>query len=383
MTPLFPTRSLAALVTAGALLLGGAPAWAAEATASVEAVGASADLLRSGERLDGGERLVSPDESSSFVMQTDGNAVVYDATGHATWASGTQGRGHHLDMQSDGNVVVSTADGRPVWATGTDGEPGATLELLDDADLVVHRANGTALWSSLVGGLLPPPVSDLLSAGETLPEGGRLTSYDGSTTAEMQTDGNFVVYSSGRPQWASGTFGDGNSLIMQGDGNAVVHDAGGAPLWSSETAGSSGAVMRLRAADLVVTADGETLWSSAAQAGRDTLNGSGALDPGQQLLSLDGRWRAVMQADGNFVVYGANGAAWATMTSGSDPRFSMVDEGRLTVGAGYRTIWSAYPKTSFGAGQPGLVQPYRLVMQNDGNLVEYDGLGRAVWASRG
>lgn len=90
-----------------------------------------------------------------------------------------------------------------------------------------------------------------------------------------------------------------------------------------------------------------------------------------------------MQRDGNFVVYGPNGADWATNTSSaSGADFSMNSEGWLTV-ADSRNLWLQFPKTFFGIGSSGVVAPYRLVLQNDGNLVEYDGLGRAVWASRG
>lgn len=388
--PLLPARTLVAALSVGALLLGAAPAWSAEATwtagaapAAVVASSDGTDVLSAGERLTGGERLVSPDGRSTFVMQTDGNAVVYDYTGRATWSSRTQGVGDRLDMQTDGNVVVSAADGRPVWATGTDGEPGADLEMQDDGNLVVYRADGSPAWASSVDGRIAPPSDSVLRSGETLPAGRQLTSSDGASTAVMQRDGNVVVYVSGRAQWASGTSGPDNRLVMQQDGNAVVYSANGSPLWASGTAGSPGAKMVLQPGDLVVSTDRDTLWSSAAQIPRDRISGSGSLLAGSRLTSGDGRWRAVMQRDGNFVVYGPSGADWATMTSGSEPLFTMNSSGWLTVSVDTRVAWSAFPRTYFGIGQPYAEAPFTLVMQNDGNLVEYEGRNRPVWASRG
>ncbi|NQX06096.1 hypothetical protein HQQ82_13300 [Rathayibacter sp. VKM Ac-2856] len=379
--------SLVAVVATGALLTGSLPAVAVEtalSTSSVAAVAASArGVLAPGEQLGRGERLDSPDGASSLVMQTDGNAVVYAADGRPTWASGTEGRGATLRMQADGNIVVYTAEGGPVWASDTSGTPGAELRMQDDGNLVLYRRSGSPAWASSVGGRIEQPRIDTLRRGSTLYPGDRLISTTGRTTAVMQIDGNFVVYGAGGPLWASGTRGDGNVLRLQEDGNAVVSSPTGAPLWASDTAGKPGATMVLREGDLVIADDYGVLWSSAAISPRDSLSPSGFVPSGGQLLSADRRWRAVMQRDGNFVVYGPGGADWATNTSSaSGATFSMSVEGRLTV-ADSLTLWSRGPKPYFGIGQPGIVTPYRLVLQNDGNLVEYDGLGRPVWASRG
>ena len=56
--------------------------------------------------------------------------------------------------------------------------------------------------------------------------------------AELQRDGNFVVYDiADRPIWSSGTYGKGvTRLALQSDGNLVIY-AGSQALWSSNTAG--------------------------------------------------------------------------------------------------------------------------------------------------
>jgi hypothetical protein len=53
-------------------------------------------------------------------MQTDGNLVVYDASAHAIWNSGTFGHpGARLAVQNDGNVVVYGPASEVLWATNT------------------------------------------------------------------------------------------------------------------------------------------------------------------------------------------------------------------------------------------------------------------------
>ena len=52
--------------------------------------------------------------------------------------------------------------------------------------------------------------------------------------AEMQTDGNFVIYdAAGTPVWATGTAAAGAYLRVHGEGYVMVHDAAGVGLWWS------------------------------------------------------------------------------------------------------------------------------------------------------
>jgi hypothetical protein len=56
-------------------------------------------------------------------LQSDGNLVPYNATHHAVWATGTNGKyATYALMQSDGNFVLYTAGGKAVWATHTNGK---------------------------------------------------------------------------------------------------------------------------------------------------------------------------------------------------------------------------------------------------------------------
>ncbi|HJU36327.1 MAG TPA: fibronectin type III domain-containing protein [Gaiellaceae bacterium] len=131
-------------------------------------------------------------------------------------------------------------------------------------------------------------------------------------------------------------------LVMQGDGNLVEYQ-GGTPLWASNTAGDSGAVVEMQSdGNLVIYLNGVAKWASG------TNGFSGAV------LEL--------QTDSNLVIYQGSHPLW--------DRHSGYIGYRLTHG------------TALNAGQV-LVSPnhvYRLVMQGDGNLVEYKG-GTAVWAT--
>ncbi|KAJ3207390.1 hypothetical protein HK099_000274 [Clydaea vesicula] len=99
------------------------------------------------------------------------------------------------------------------------------------------------------------------------------------------------------------------------------------------------------------------------------------ISSGQCLYSQNGH-SAVMQPDGNFVIYCSNLVAkWATGTQsvGADT-FILQGDGNLVVYAGGYNGLARWASNTYSNGGD------ILFMQNDGNLVLYNG-GRAVWAS--
>ena len=98
-----------------------------------------------------------------------------------------------------------------------------------------------------------------------------------------------------------------------------------------------------------------------------------SLHQGQALWSSDGQYEAVMQADGNFVVYSSSGVAqWSTATQSPGAWLVMQSDGNLVVySATNSALWSSGTAPSSGDS---------LDMQTDGNLVIYDSAGRALWA---
>lgn len=233
------------------------------------------DRMQGGSELAAAAELISPENGYRLVMQSDGNAVVYEASGAPIWNSRTFRAGSHLSMQTDGNLVVYTPTGQPVWNTGTFGRPGATLVMQSDGNLVLYSANGAPLWWSQAdsAGLIarpapapaPTPTSNTLQGGQTLTAGQRITSNNGNQ-AVMQGDGNFVVYSAGRALWNSGTSIPGSRMSMQTDGNAVVYSPSGAPLWNSGTPGNTGSRMVMQDdGNLVIyRTNGSPAWNSIA-----------------------------------------------------------------------------------------------------------------------
>jgi hypothetical protein len=172
-----------------------------------------------------------------LVMQTDGNLVLYlESQGEVLWASQTEGiGGAYAVMQSDGNFVVYSTAGRALWASGTNGDVGDELVLQPDGNLVVYGSNGPPLWSTGTEGIQ----GFELTPGETLQGGQSLRSPNGRFAADMQTDGNFVVYNAVGAYFQTDTAGNpGASITLQSDGNLVVSLPDGHVMWTSQTQGS-------------------------------------------------------------------------------------------------------------------------------------------------
>ncbi|MFF8382859.1 trypsin-like serine protease [Streptomyces kanasensis] len=208
----------------------------------------------------------------------------------------------------------------------------------------------------------------------------------------MQTDGNLVAYhnAGGGALWASGTYGNpGAYAVMQHDGNLVVYGKDGSPstgggLWSTRTHGNEGAFAALQSdGNLVVYARpttggaGSALWhsdtwmrDSKVVAGKRLMPGAWAQSAravllmdalgrlslrdrttGKELWTVGGHHPgayALMQTDGNFVLYAKDGGP----TQGG-------------------ALWNT---GTFSAGS-------HLLLQDDANLVLYGPDGKALWAT--
>jgi surface antigen len=240
-----------------------------------------------------------------------------------------------------------------------------------------------AVLAVLASGALPmmsaaADVQSTLTEGQSLSAGQALWSGPGGYEAIMQGDGNFVVYApGGAALWATHTSVPGSSIILQGDGNLVVYAPGGKALWASHTAGDSdvSAVMQGDGNFVLYGPGSRPLWSSmGGLTGLSTmmLYEGQRLYAGQALWSGPGGYEAVMQGDGNFVVYAPGGAAlWATHTSVPGSSIILQGDGNLVVYApGGKALWAS----STGGGNGALV------MQGDSNLVIYFA-GVPLWSS--
>ncbi|WP_282203147.1 hypothetical protein [Kitasatospora fiedleri] len=326
-------------------------------------------------------------------MRTDGNLVLThkQADGGVLWSTDTAGNnGAWAQMQTDGNFVVYKADGNPaagtgaIWGTNTWGQGGAFLDLQVDGNLVLYKANGTEpLWNS---GTLR--LDAKLNSGTRISSGRWFQSQ--SAVVEMQADGNLVRYrrSDAAPTWTTNTAGnkgawaqvqtDGNFVLYRVDGNA---SNGTGALWGSNTWGQGGAFLKLQddgslvlyKKDAAETA-ANSLWSAT------TFRPESRLSPGQQVYTKT--TRLAMQWDGDLVLYrlSDNTVLWHSNTAGNPNAFLKIqNDGNVLVykADGTTSLWSTGTFWSGGA---------YLKAQDDGNLVVYkadggEGIGNAIWAT--
>jgi streptogrisin C len=124
-----------------------------EATSSsAEALAAPCGSLGSNESLGVNQSVTSCDGRFTFVMQGDGNLVLYQNGVGALWASSTRVPGTVVIMQGDGNLVEYGPRGGVRFATGTQDHPGATLAVQGDGNVVVYGPAGHALWATNTAG---------------------------------------------------------------------------------------------------------------------------------------------------------------------------------------------------------------------------------------
>ena len=111
-----------------------------------------------------------------------------------------------------------------------------------------------------------------------------------------------------------------------------------------------------------------------AAASREKLTATMKLVAGEKLSSAGGKATAVYQADGNFVVYGPNGAAlFATGTDGKAVgEVIMQEDGNLVLYSDGAPLFNS--RTN---GNPGAFA----IIQDDCNLVVYSAGGAPLWSS--
>lgn len=216
----------------------------------------------------------------------------------------------------------------------------------------------------------------------------------GAQIVVLQSDGNLVEYDgSGHALWSTGTNGTTNHLSMQTDGNVVMYSGGGTPLWST---GTSSVPNHLNKADSSIPPNGiiypgqfmqtaNRAYTLVLQAGDGNLveydaSGHPVWASGTNNPNVVG----VMQSDGNFVIYGPGGKAlWTTNTGGGGNSLTLQPSGVLMITNGNNAVsWNNHAVLQAGQYIQTADRAYTLVLQAaDGNLVEYDSSGKAVWAS--
>jgi hypothetical protein len=88
--------------------------------------------------------------TEKLTLQGDGNFVFYVNNGK-TWAPHPAIRtGVKASFQGDGNLTVENSTGHAIWASKTNGKTDAILAFQDDGNLVIYpsTANFTAAWAT-------------------------------------------------------------------------------------------------------------------------------------------------------------------------------------------------------------------------------------------
>jgi hypothetical protein len=228
----------------------------------------SMTALESGQSIIPGDYLLSPDRQSVFILQKDGNLVLYTDY-RPVWFTSTRGYSlSRLVMQTDGNLVLYDTANRPLWNSETSGHPGARLVTQTDGNLVVYSSANVPLWASYT--LSRPDnlstVNYSLSSA-ILFQGQQLETADRKYRLVLQQDGNLVLYSPTRALWATHIYATRPYLVAQSDGNLVLYNSAGQPIWHTQTSGQGAVQLKMQSdGNLVLyNSAGKPLWNTATQ----------------------------------------------------------------------------------------------------------------------
>ena len=230
----------------------------------------------------------------------------------------------------------------------------------------------------------------------------------------LQADGNLVEYSGGTPVWASNTVGSGAAwLVVRNDGKLGLYNTAGNLVWTSEgsPAQYTGHIVqwdgdtKAQKTAWLVGPDGHRRWISDI-ATYNCLKNNGAAGPDvltswelNQMPDLTNVW-AVCGADrigvnsmlqqgfyarsqngtytlrltgSNLTLTDTSGTViWSTGHSGDD--LILQADGNLVEYSGGTAVWAS---NTVGSGAAWLV------VNNDGTLDLYNGAGSKVWSSVG
>jgi surface antigen len=264
-----------------------------------------------------------------------GPAAVRTGADHVRLApgpiAGRPGAGHAVSVLAPKISSVSPGEGAPGWLVTVAGHyfTGVTRVTFGGVAARFTIVSSSKITATIPAGAASGWLVVRNSAGR-------------ARAAFTVTPAGTLVSGETMPAGDSLTSADGHfQLTMQGDGNLVEYVAnGGHALWNSGTAGHAGAYV-------------------------------------------------IMQSDGNLVVYLGSTPLWNSGTGGrGQAMFAIQPDANLVIYQGVTPIWASrsYDNTL----QPGEeLSPgwylesgngYQLVMQGDGNLVEYYS-GSAVWSS--
>jgi hypothetical protein len=222
----------------------------------------------------------------------------------------------------------------------------------------------------------------MLNTGQGLAAGESIYSNNGNYFAVMQTDGNFVVYTSaGKALWSTNTTGSGADwAVMQSDGNFVLYNnSQGRAVWSSNTAYNKPSYAAVTDYGQWIVFRVDPVWSTNTSdhsnpAGANALIFGGDMYLEQGKMYSAGQYSLTFQFDGNLVLYSPLGATWSSGTA-TKGRSAYIQSGSILINPNPTApaLWSVptNPESVFRPYSVSEQQSGYLALQADGNLVIY------------
>ncbi|MGO9197536.1 MAG: peptidoglycan-binding protein [Acidimicrobiales bacterium] len=116
-----------------------------------------------------------------------------------------------------------------------------------------------------------------------------------------------------------------------------------------------------------------TVANASGTPATNVLHTGSALEPGKSLLSQNGDYRLIMQRDGNLVLYKQNSPTWSSRTEGHPGALADLQrDGNFVIYLGHKPLWETATYNGGGATND-------LVVQDDGNVVIYNGQNKPLW----